>query len=130
MTTLDMLGERFEELCEALKNTEPGTKEFHEISNDLKLVHELILKEQKAETDNEFRNVQEDRAERQLALEEAKEELKREEAHKPWWRKIDINTIVSGVVTIGTTVMILDFEKLGNITSKAMSFIPKPRNFK
>lgn len=127
MTTLDMLGEQFESLNEALREVEPGSKEYHEIANDLKLVHGLILQEQKAETENEFRNVQEDRAERQLALEEAKEELKREEANKPWWKKIDANTIVSGLVTIGTTFAILDFEKLGNVTSKALNFVPKPR---
>lgn len=127
MTTLDMLGEQFVSLNEALREVEPGSKEYHEIANDLKLVHGLILQEQKAETDNEFRNVQEDRAERQLALEETKEELKREEASKPWWKKIDANTIVSGAFTLATTFAILDFEKLGNITSKAMSFVPKPR---
>lgn len=127
MTTLDMLGARFEALNEALENTEPGTREYHEISNDLKLVHELILREQKAELDNEFRNIEEERADRQLALEEAKEERNQAEANKPWYKKIDANTIISGVVTIGSTILILDFEKLGNITSKAMSFVPKPR---
>ena len=126
-TTLDMLGEQFEALNEALRSVEPGSREYHEIAKDLELVQSLILKEQKAETENEFRNVQEDRAERQLALEEAKEERMREEAKKAFLERIDPNTIVSALVTIGTTFAILDFEKLGNITSKAMSFVPKPK---
>ena len=129
-TTLDLLAKQFKQLCDALDQAEPGTKEYHEIANDLKVIHDRILAEQKAEVDNEFRNIQEDRAERQLALEEAKEERIETEANKHWWEKIDANTIVSGIVTVGTTVLILDFEKLGNVTSKAMSFIPKPRNFK
>lgn len=127
MIILNLLGKQFEELCEALDRTEPGSREYHEIANDLKLIHDRILAEQKAETENEFRNVQEDRAERQLALEESKEEFKQAEAKKHWYEKIDPNTIVSAFVTIGTTFAILDFEKLGNITSKAMSFVPKPR---
>lgn len=127
MTTLDMLGEQFEALNEALRSVEPGSREYHEIAKDLELVQSLILKEQKAETENEFKNVQEDRAERQLALEEAKEERMREEAKKPFLKRIDPNTIMSGIFTIVTTFAILDFEKLGNITSKAMSFVPKPR---
>lgn len=126
-TTLDMLGEQFEALNEALRSVEPGSREYHEIAKDLELVQSLILKEQKAETENEFRNVQEDRAERQLALEEEKEERLREEAKKPFLKRIDPNTIMSGIFTIVTTFAILDFEKLGNITSKAMSFVPKPR---
>lgn len=127
MTTLDMLGEQFEALNEALRSVEPGSREYHEIAKDLELVQSLILKEQKAETENEFKNVQEDRAERQLALEEAKEERMREEAKKPFLKRIDPNTIMSGIFTIVTTFAILDFEKLGNITSKAMSFVPKPK---
>jgi len=126
-TTLDMLGEQFEALNEALRSVEPGSREYHEIAKDLELVQSLILKEQKAETENEFRNVQEDRAERQLALEEEKEERLREEAKKPFLKRIDPNTIMSGIFTIVTTFAILDFEKLGNITSKAMSFVPKPK---
>ena len=126
-TTLDMLGEQFEALNEALRSVEPGSREYHEIAKDLELVQSLILKEQKAETENEFKNVQEDRAERQLALEEEKEERLREEAKKPFLKRIDPNTIMSGIFTIVTTFAILDFEKLGNITSKAMNFVPKPK---
>lgn len=127
MTTLDMLGEQFETLNEALRSVEPGSREYHEIAKDLELIQSLMMREQKAETENEFKNVQEDRAERQLALEEAKEERMREEAKKPFLKRIDPNTIMSGIFTIVTTFAILDFEKLGNITSKAMSFVPKPR---
>lgn len=127
MTTLDMLGMQFEALNEALRSVEPGSREYHEIAKDLELIQSLMMREQKAETDNEFKNVQEDRAERQLALEEAKEERMREEAKKPFLKRIDPNTIMSGIFTIVTTFAILDFEKLGNITSKAMSFVPKPR---
>ena len=127
MTTLEMLAMQFEALNEALGTVEPGSREYHEIAKDLELIQSLMMREQKAETDNEFKNIQEDRAERQLALEEAKEERMREEAKKPFLKRIDPNTIMSGIFTIATTFAILDFEKLGNITSKAMSFVPKPR---
>ena len=127
MTTLDLLGKQFEKLCKALDNAEPGSDKYHAIANDLRAVHDRILAEQKAETENELKNLQEDRAERQLALDESKEEFKQAEANKHWWEKVDPNTIVSAAVTVGTTFAILDFEKLGNITSKALSFVPKPR---
>lgn len=42
-------------------------------------------------------------------------------------RKIDPNTIIGGFVTIGATLLMLNYEKLGVITSKAMGLLPKPR---
>lgn len=130
MTTLDKLGIEFERLCEELENATPGTPEYENIANNLRLIHSLILQEQKAETDNGFRNVQEDRAERQLILEEKKEERLQAEAEKPMLKKIDVNTIISGFFMLLGTGAILKHEDLHVITTKAMSFIPKPRFFK
>ena len=36
-------------------------------------------------------------------------------------------TVFAGIVTFGTTWTMLNFEQVGNITSKIMAFIPKPK---
>jgi hypothetical protein len=40
---------------------------------------------------------------------------------------IDINTIITAAASLGGIVLILNYEKLGVVTSKALSFIPKLR---
>lgn len=42
-------------------------------------------------------------------------------------QKINPNTILSAVVTVGTALLMLNYEKLNVITSKALNFLPKPR---
>lgn len=41
--------------------------------------------------------------------------------------RIKGDTVVAGGVTVLTTAMILNFERIGCVTSKALSFIPKLR---
>lgn len=106
MTTLELLKTRFAQINEELDQLEPGSKEHSELMKAWKEVHECIMAEDKAQTDLEFKNM---------------------ELMKPWYKKIDINTVLSIGATIGTTLLVLDFEKLGNITSKAFGWIPKQR---
>lgn len=42
-------------------------------------------------------------------------------------QQVNPNTIISAVVTIGATLLMLNYEKLNVITSKAFGFLPKPR---
>jgi len=106
MTTYEMLKEQFARTQEELQKATPGSKEYHELLKDWCDLHEKIMVEDKAQTDLEFKNI---------------------ETFKPWYKKLDINTVVSGGVTVGSMLLMLNFEKIGNITSKAFSWIPKPR---
>lgn len=106
MKTLDMLKEQYERICSELERTEPGSKEYHELLKDWNEIHERIMVEDKLETDVKFKN---------------------EELARPWYRKLDINTVVSAGVTLLAMGMTLNFEKIGNITTKAFNWIPKPR---
>ena len=106
MTAYEMLKARFAELDEALDNVEPGSKEHAALLDEQIKIHERLMAEDKAQTDLEFKN---------------------QELMKPWVKKLDINTIVAGLFTIGGMALTLNFEKVGNITSKAFSWIPRPK---
>lgn len=102
MTTKEMLREQYDRISEELEAAEPGSKEYHELLKDWNEIHERLMVEDKA--DMEY-------------LDKV----------KPWYRKVDINTVISAGVTVFGMVTMLNFEKIGNITSKAFSWIPKPR---
>lgn len=106
MKTKEMLKEQYERICSELERTEPGSKEYHELLKDWNEIHERIMVEDKIDLDLKFKN---------------------EELARPWYRKLDINTVVSAVVTLLAMGMTLNFEKIGNITTKAFNWIPKPR---
>lgn len=106
MTTKDMLKTQYERINEELEKAEPGSKEYHDLLKDWNDIHERLMVEDKADIEVAFKN---------------------QELLKPWYRKIDVNTMISAGVTIFGMVTMLNFEKIGNITSKAFSWIPKPR---
>lgn len=101
-------------LVEELKQTKPGSKEYRDIMTDLGKVTESI---------REF-----DKQEAELGWADQLNEAKLAEINKPIWKRDGfIQAMVGAGCTVGTTAMMLNFEKLGNITSKAIGMIPKPR---
>ena len=102
----EMLREQFDRIDEALDNAEPGTKEYHELLKDWADLHERLMVEDKTDIELAFKN---------------------QEAQKPWYRKLDINTIISAGVSLLGIGLVTKHEELNNITSKAFSWIHKPR---
>lgn len=105
MTSMDMVKEQFASIDEKLSKIEPGSKEYEAAVKAWAIAHQAVLEEVKAQTDVDFKN---------------------QELMKPIWKRPEfIIAVLQAVVTVGSMGMMLNFEKTGNITSKALGFIPK-----
>ena len=116
MTTKEMLKMQYARINEELEKACPGSKEYHDLLENWVEIHERLMAEDKADVDLEFKNIE--------------LEMKEREASKPFWKRPDINTAISAGVSIFGMTAMLNYEKIGNITSKVLSHIPKPRLWK
>ena len=109
----DKLNEEAKRVLEKLSTMEPGSDEYDELMRNLTDLDRMKLAEEKSELD--------------AGVEDLKLKKAEEEASKNFLQKVDPNTWVSAGVTIFSILSVLNFEKIGVITSKAFSFIHKPR---
>ena len=110
----DDLVEQSKKLLEKLSTVEAGTKEYHDLLSDIKNLNADI---------REF-----DRQEAELGWSDQLNEAKLAELNKPFYRRDGfLQAVIGAGCTFGTTALMLNYEKLNNITSKALSVIPKPK---
>lgn len=116
MTTkeIKLIKEQFERVNEKLKKTEAGTKEFHDLMMDYDRLYNLILAEDKAGTEAEFKEIE---------LEMKQAELKKPITKRPeFWQ-----TVIGAAVGCVQIFSILGYEDKGVLTSKATAFVHKMR---
>ena len=116
MTTAEikLIKEQFERVNEKLRETEPGSKEFHDLMMDYDRLYNLILAEDKAGTEAEFK--------------ETELEMKQAELKKPMIKRPEFWQAVIGFAGGCFQILsILGYEQNHVLTSKATSFVHKLR---
>ncbi len=103
-----------QKLVSKLETMDSETQEYAKVLANLRAINAEI---------REF-----DKQEAELSWNDQLNEAKLAEVKKPFWKRDGfISALIGAGATIGTTGLILNYEKLGNLTSKATSLIPKPR---
>lgn len=110
----DELVKQGQKIIEKLDTLDPTSDEYRKLLERLKLITADI---------REY-----DRQEHEFGWSEQLNNAKLAEINKPFWKRDGfIQTLIGAGCTLGTTAFMLNYEKFGNITSKALGFIPKPK---
>lgn len=122
----DKLEETIKSSIDRLDTLDKTSPEYGQLVTNIAKLNEQRLKE--AELDASAISRAEDRAmeDEKMAHEAA---LKKEETHQTKLKGyFDLGkSVVSLVGTVGATLLILTFEQIEPVVSKALSFIPKPK---
>ena len=117
----DELYEEGKRLLTEIKGLKPTSDEYKTIMARIKEINSMV-------NDNDRREAELGWNDRLNEAKLSESEAKLAEMSKPFYKKDGfIQALVSGATSIGGILIVTNFEKVGNLTSKALQFIKKPR---
>lgn len=103
-----------------MEEVDPGSKEHHDLIKAYSELDKIKIAEEESDIQIGINDQK-----MEMAVKEF--EQKMEEGKKPWYRKFDPNVLLSAGVSLVSIFSILNYEKFGVITSKAFSFMHRPK---